>query len=93
MLYYSESEFRIGAALSDHSCVIYSVGESLNRVITLKRNQAPIVGVKFSHTSRNILYTATNDGQITACDLRAKGKVVAEFKGIIFNKQFFIVKF
>ncbi|XP_070169988.1 WD repeat-containing protein 89 [Polyergus mexicanus] len=76
----SEPEFRIGAALSDHTCVIYSVGESLNRVITLEHNQAPIMGVKFSLTSRNILYTATNDGQITACDLRAKGKIVAEFK-------------
>ncbi|XP_029167504.1 WD repeat-containing protein 89 [Nylanderia fulva] len=76
----SESEFKIGAALSDYSCVIYSVGESLSRTITLEHNQAPIVGVKFSPTSKNILYTATNDGQITACDLRAKGKVVAEFK-------------
>ncbi|KMQ91182.1 wd repeat-containing protein 89-like protein [Lasius niger] len=76
----NEPEFRIGAALSDYSCVIYSVGESLSRMITLEHNRAPIVGVKFSPTSRNVLYTATNDGQITACDLRAKGKVVAEFK-------------
>lgn len=75
----SEPEFRIGAALSDHSCVIYSVGESLSRMITLEHNQTPIVGVKFSPNSRNILYTATNDGQISACDLRAKGKVVAKF--------------
>lgn len=73
--------------MSDYSCVIYSVGESLSRMITLEHNRAPIVGVKFSPTSRNILYTATNDGQITACDLRAKGKVVAEFKG---NYQLFV---
>jgi len=78
---YSEPEFRIGAALSDHSCVIYSVGEFLSRMITLDHNQAPIVGIRFSPTSKNILYIATNDGLITACDLRAKGKVVAEFKG------------
>ncbi|XP_076303085.1 WD repeat-containing protein 89-like [Lasioglossum baleicum] len=76
----SDPEFRIGAALSDHTCVIYSVGESLNRTITLTHNQAPIVGIRFSPTSRNILYTATNSGHITACDLRAKGKVIAKFK-------------
>ncbi|XP_024885536.1 WD repeat-containing protein 89-like isoform X1 [Temnothorax curvispinosus] len=76
----SEPEFTIGAGLSDHSCVIYSVGESTSRTITLDHNQAPIVGVKFSPTSKNILYIATNDGLITARDLRAKGKVVAEFK-------------
>ena len=78
---YSEPEFRIGAALSDHSCIIYSVGESLNRTIMLDHNQSPIVGIKFSPISKNVLYIATNDGLITACDLRAKGKVVAEFKG------------
>lgn len=50
-------------------------------MLTLEHNQTPIVGVKFSPTSRNILYTATNDGQISACDLRAKGKVVAKFIG------------
>lgn len=76
----SEPEFKIGAALSDHSCVIYSVGEFLSRTITLDNNQAPIVGIKFSPTSQNILYIATNNGLITAYDLRAKEKVVAEFK-------------
>lgn len=76
----SEQEFRIATAVSDDSCVIYSVGESLRRTTTLDHNQAPIVGVKFSSTSKNILYIATNNGLITACDLRAKGKVVAEFK-------------
>lgn len=79
---YSDPEFRIGTALSDHTCVIYSVGESLNQTITLTHNQAPIVGIRFSPTSRNILYTAMNNGQITACDLRAKGKVIARFKGM-----------
>lgn len=67
--------------MSDHSCVIYSVGESLSRTITLDHNRAPIVGIKFSSTSKNILYVANNDGLVTACDLRVKGKVVAEFKG------------
>ncbi|XP_020293329.1 WD repeat-containing protein 89 [Pseudomyrmex gracilis] len=76
----SESEFRIGAALSDYSCVVYSVGQFLNRILTLNQSQAPVVGIKFSSTSRNILYIATNDGHITACDMRAKGKVVAEFE-------------
>ncbi|XP_018401544.1 PREDICTED: WD repeat-containing protein 89 [Cyphomyrmex costatus] len=76
----SEPEFRIGAALSDHSCIIYSIGESLNRIITLDHNQAPIVGIKFNPTSKNLIYVASNDGLITACDLRAKGKIVAEFK-------------
>ncbi|XP_076237449.1 WD repeat-containing protein 89 [Calliopsis andreniformis] len=76
----SEPEFRIGTALSDQTCVIYSVGETLSRTITLSHNQAPIVGIRFSPNSRNILYTAMNNGQITARDLRAKGKVVAEFK-------------
>lgn len=78
---YSEPEFKIGTALSDHSCVIYSVGESLSRTIILDHNKASIVGIKFSPTSKNILYIATNDGLITVCDLRAKEKVVAEFKG------------
>ncbi|CAL7948420.1 unnamed protein product [Xylocopa violacea] len=76
----SDPEFRIGAALSNHTCAIYSVGESLNRTATLTHNQSPIAGIRFSPTSRNILYTATNSGYITACDLRAKGKIVAEFK-------------
>ncbi|XP_076636519.1 WD repeat-containing protein 89 [Colletes latitarsis] len=76
----SDPEFRIGTALSDHTCVIYSVGESLSQTITLTHNRAPIVGIKFSPTSRNIFYTATSNGQITACDLRAKGKIIAEFK-------------
>ncbi|XP_011640483.1 WD repeat-containing protein 89 [Pogonomyrmex barbatus] len=75
-----ESDFRIGTALSDNTCVIYSVGESLSRMITLDRKQAPIVGIKFSPISKNIIYIATNNGFITAHDLRAKGKVVAEFK-------------
>lgn len=78
---YSEPEFKIGAALSDHSCAIYSVGESLRRIITLDHNRSPVVGIKFSPISKNIFYTATNNGNITACDLRTKGKVVAEFKG------------
>lgn len=77
----SEPEFRIGTALSDYTCTIYSVGEGLTETITLTHNQAPVVGIRFSPASRNILYTATSNGQITACDLRARGKVVAEFKG------------
>lgn len=76
----SEPEFRIGAALSDHSCMIYSIDESVHQIDTLDFNQAPIVGIKFSPTSKNILYIAASDGLITVCDLRAKGKVVAEFK-------------
>lgn len=76
----SEPEFRICTALSDHSCVIYTVGETLSRTITLTHNQATIVGIKFSPTSKNVIYMATNNGIITACDLRAKGKAVAEFK-------------
>lgn len=76
----SDPEFRIGTALSDHTCVIYSVGENLSRIITLNHNRAPIIGIRFSPTSKNILYIATNNGQIKACDLRAKGKVIAEFK-------------
>ncbi|KAG5319935.1 WDR89 protein, partial [Pseudoatta argentina] len=75
-----EPEFRIGVALSDHSCIIYSVGESLNQTITLDHNRSSIVGIKFSPTSKNVLYITTNDGLITVCDLRAKGKIVAEFK-------------
>ncbi|KAF3428112.1 hypothetical protein E2986_10288 [Frieseomelitta varia] len=75
-----DPEFRICTAFSDYTCVIYSVGESFNQTATLTHNQAPIVGIKFSPTSKNILYTATNNGEITACDLRAKGKVVAKFK-------------
>lgn len=78
----SDPEFRIGTALSNHTCIIYSVGENLNQTATLSHNQTPIVGIRFSPTSRNILYTATNSGEITACDLRAKGKVVARFKDI-----------
>jgi len=76
----SESEFTIGAALSNHLCKIYSVGESFSQTMTLEHNQAPIVGMKFSRNSDNILYIAANNGLITTCDLRAKGKVVAEFK-------------
>lgn len=76
----SDPEFRIATALSDHGCIVYSIGETLNRITSLTHNCAPVVGIKFSPTSRNILYTATNNGLITACDLRAKGKVVAEFK-------------
>lgn len=76
----SEPEFRIGTALSDHTCVIYCVGETISRTATLTHNQSLIVGIKFSPTSRNILYTATSNGQITVCDLRAKGKIVAEYK-------------
>lgn len=82
MFMYSDPEFRIGTALSNHTCVIYSVGENLNQTATFTHNQTPIVGIRFSPTSRNILYTATNSGEITACDLRAKGKVVARFKGM-----------
>ncbi|XP_076225899.1 WD repeat-containing protein 89 [Nomia melanderi] len=78
----SDPEFRIGTALSDRTCVIYSVGETLNRISTLTHNRSRIVGIKFSPTSKNILYTATNDGLVTACDLRAKGKVIAEFKDV-----------
>ncbi|XP_011860784.1 PREDICTED: WD repeat-containing protein 89 [Vollenhovia emeryi] len=76
----SEPEFKIGAALSDHSCAIYSVGESLSKTVTLNHTQATIVGIKFSPTSKDIFYVAADNGLITACDLRAKGKVVAEFK-------------
>lgn len=78
----SEPDFRIAAALSDHSCAVYSLNaESLSRTVTLTHNNAPIVGIKFSPTSRNIIYTATSDGHITAFDLRAKGKIGIEFKG------------
>ncbi|XP_035738839.1 WD repeat-containing protein 89-like [Vespa mandarinia] len=76
----SEPEFRIGTASSNHLCVIYTAGETLSRTTTLTHNKATIVGIKFSPTSKNIIYTATNKGIITACDLRAKGKAVAEFK-------------
>ena len=76
----SDPEFRIGTALSDLTCVIYSVGERISRTITLTRIKSPIVDIRFSPTSKNIFYISTNSGLITACDLRAKGKVVAEFK-------------
>jgi WD40 repeat protein len=71
----------IGTGLSDYSCIIYSVGEFLSRTFTLNHNQ-PITGIKFSSTSKNIFYVATEDGLITAYDLRANGQTIAEFKGI-----------
>ncbi|XP_012285258.1 WD repeat-containing protein 89 [Orussus abietinus] len=76
----SDPDFRIGAALSDCSCIVYSIGESLSKTAVLSHADSPVVGIKFSPTSRNILYTATNKGQVSACDMRAKGKIVAEFK-------------
>lgn len=76
----SEPEFRIGTSLSDHTCAVYCVGETISRTATLTFNQSLIVGIKFSPTSRNILYTATSNGQITVCDLRAKGKIIAQYK-------------
>ncbi|KAH0956660.1 hypothetical protein HN011_006686 [Eciton burchellii] len=75
----SEPEFMIGTGLSDYSCIIYSVGEFLSRTFTLNHNQ-PITGIKFSSTSKNIFYVATEDGLITAYDLRANGQTIAEFK-------------
>lgn len=86
--FYSDADFKIAAALDDHSCVLYTVGENFQKFVTLNHNQTPIVGIKFSNNSRNIIYTASNNN-ITACDLRAKGKVVAEFKGIITKLGFF----
>lgn len=76
----SEPGFQIAVALSNYSCAVYSVDKSLSHTATLDHNRAPIVGTKFSPTSKNILYTATGDGNITACDLRAKGKVIANYK-------------
>ncbi|XP_034945462.1 WD repeat-containing protein 89 [Chelonus insularis] len=76
----NEPEFRVCAALSDYSCIVYNVGETLSKFITLNHNSSPIVGVKFSPHSKNILYTATKYGFITVCDLRAKGKIIAELK-------------
>ncbi|KAK0161982.1 hypothetical protein PV327_008372 [Microctonus hyperodae] len=76
----TEPEFRFAAALSDYSSVIYNVGENLTKLITLTDNDSPIVGIKFSPSSKNILYTATKQGTITACDLRAKGRIIAELK-------------
>lgn len=67
--------------MSDYSCVVYNVGEKLTKIATLTDNKSPIVGTKFSTTSKNILYIATSTGGTTVCDLRAKGKVVGEFKG------------
>ncbi|XP_015593855.1 WD repeat-containing protein 89 [Cephus cinctus] len=76
----TDPEFRIGVALSNYMCIVYSVGEALTQVATLNHNQASIVGIKFSPTSRNIFYVASRNGFVTACDLRARGKVVMEFK-------------
>ncbi|XP_014231232.1 WD repeat-containing protein 89 [Trichogramma pretiosum] len=76
----SERDFRIAVALADHSCVVYSVNDGLSQTAVLKHNKSPIIGIKFSPTSKNIIYTACENGTVTACDLRAKGKVVAEFK-------------
>lgn len=77
----SEPEFRICAGMSDYSCVVYNIGEELTQIASLTENKSPIVGTKFSTTSKNILYVATRLGGTTVCDLRAKGKVVAEFNG------------
>lgn len=83
-MFYSDSDFRIGVSLADHNCLIYSVGEGLSKIAHLKHNNSPIIGIKFSPSSKNIIYTASNDGTVTACDLRAKGKAIAEFKGLLF---------
>ncbi|XP_043472823.1 WD repeat-containing protein 89 [Leptopilina heterotoma] len=77
----SDSEICIGTALSDHSCVIYSLtDDTLDKYETLTHNSASIVGIKFSPTSRNIIYTATADGYIRMFDLRTKGKLGLEIK-------------
>lgn len=75
----NEPEFKIGAALTDHSCVVYSVENGLNRITTLDNIRAPM-GIKFSPTSTNILYATTEHGVIRMYDIRTSGKVVAEFK-------------
>lgn len=77
----SEADFRVGVALADHSCVVYTAGETFSKTATLKHNESSIIGTKFC-SSRNIIYIASNNGNIVACDLRAKGKVIAEFKGL-----------
>lgn len=76
----NEPEFRICTGMSDYSCVVYNMGEKLTKITTLTDNKSPIVGTKFSTTSKNILYIATSTGGTTVCDLRAKGKIVGEFK-------------
>ncbi|XP_066589682.1 WD repeat-containing protein 89 [Prorops nasuta] len=76
----NDPEFRVAAALSDNSCVVYSIGESISHTTTLIHNESSIIGMKFSSSSKNILYMGTSDGIITVCDLRAKGRVIAEFK-------------
>ncbi|XP_051162090.1 WD repeat-containing protein 89 [Leptopilina boulardi] len=77
----SDSDICIGTALSNHSCVIYSLtDDNLNRYVTLTHNNASIVGIKFSPTSRNIIYTATADGYVRMFDLRLKEKLVLEIK-------------
>ncbi|XP_014209470.1 WD repeat-containing protein 89 [Copidosoma floridanum] len=76
----SDDEFKIGAALADHTCVIYSAGEQFRKLMSLEHNQSSVVGIKFSPSSRHIVYIASSDGTVSVCDLRAKGKVIAQFK-------------
>lgn len=76
----SDPEFRIGAALSDYSCNVYSVGETLSKIASFKNNQASIVGLRFSPNHQNLLYCASSDGYIMLYDLRAKGRTVTQFK-------------
>ena len=75
------TDFKVGVAYSDYSCAVYSAGESLTKTLSLPKGESPVVGIKFSPSSKNILYTANRQGIVTAYDLRAKGKAVATITG------------
>ncbi|XP_015510084.2 WD repeat-containing protein 89 [Neodiprion pinetum] len=76
----SGTEFKIGTALSDYTCNVYAVGETLSKIATLDDNKASIIGIRFSPMHQNLLYCASSNGSIMLYDLRSKGRMVTQFK-------------
>lgn len=74
---------KLATALSNNSIHITSA-TTLEKVATFIAHDESLVDVRFSPADPDLLFSASNGGDIRLWDVRTTQKPVQEFKGIIF---------
>jgi WD40 repeat protein len=73
----------LACSMSNFSVHLSSI-DTLTKINTFTVHEAPIIGVKFSPTDPNVLFTGSNSGSLKVWDVRNPRKPSQELKGIYF---------
>ncbi|XP_018909071.2 WD repeat-containing protein 89 isoform X1 [Bemisia tabaci] len=74
------SEAKVALSTSNHSCIVYQVGEQIAQLTSLNDHDKAVSNVRISSQNTNLVFSGSLDGTIKLWDLRRSSKCVKTFQ-------------